>query len=517
MPPPIRGKEARRAAIYLRISLDHDGDGLAIDRQREDCEAIVTDRGWTLVETYADRSISASDKTTARPDYDRMIRDVDAGLIDAIVCWDLDRLTRQPRQLEDWIDRAEETRLTIVTASGEADLSTDSGRLFARVKASVARAEVERKSARQSRAQQQRAEQGRPPKGVRPIGYELDGSIIEHEAVVVRAIYDAVRSGWSLRDITRSLNGEEPARHGAGELPPVPKTPRHTHTLDLERNAKRHAEGKAEKPVTAPYPWIPSTLLSILRNPRYAGYSVYRKRTGKEQAKWADWRRHIVRDDDGAPIKAQWEPIIDPEQWEAVQAILDDPKRTTNRTSSTARKHLGSGLYLCAECGKPVRTHGARYRCPDAHVLRSQRQIDAVVLATVRARLALPDLADLIPAPDAPEIARIDQEISDRPARLHRAQQDYDAEIIEGADLKRIRDRERPAIEALERKKIDLSAGTDLGPVAAAPDPVAEFDALDLVGRRAVIDALCEVRLHRGVRGSRVFNPDSIDIVWRAG
>ena len=110
----------------------------------------------------------------------------------------------------------------------------------------------------------------------------------------------------------------------------------------------------------------------------------------------------------------------------------------------------------------------------------------------------------------------IGQEISDRRARLHRAQQDYDSEIIEGVDLKRIRDRERPAIEALEREKLAQSAGTDLGPVAAAPDPVAEFDALDLVGRRAVIDALCEVRLHRGVRGSRVFDSDSVDIIWRA-
>lgn len=111
-----------------------------------------------------------------------MVADFRAGRWDALVCWDLDRLTRQPRQLEDWIDLAEERGLRIVTANGEADLGTDAGRLFARVKAAVARSEVERKSARQSAAQAQRAAQGRAPKGVRPLGYTVRGDVIEREA-----------------------------------------------------------------------------------------------------------------------------------------------------------------------------------------------------------------------------------------------------------------------------------------------------------------------------------------------
>ena len=43
-----------RAAIYLRISLDAAMDGLAIERQREDCEAIAKQRGWMVVYTYVD-------------------------------------------------------------------------------------------------------------------------------------------------------------------------------------------------------------------------------------------------------------------------------------------------------------------------------------------------------------------------------------------------------------------------------------------------------------------------------
>ncbi|MBQ9002872.1 MAG: recombinase family protein, partial [Eggerthellaceae bacterium] len=186
---------SKRAAIYLRISLDQFGDGLAIERQQQDCEAIVTYRGWELVNTYVDQSISATDKTKRRPAYDQMTADYQAGLFDAIVCWDLDRLTRQPRQLEDWIDAAEDEGLAIVTANGEADLGTDSGRLFARIKAATARSEVERLSARAKRKNMQKADSGHFTAGRRPFGYTADERIIPQEAEVVHAIYDAFLRG----------------------------------------------------------------------------------------------------------------------------------------------------------------------------------------------------------------------------------------------------------------------------------------------------------------------------------
>jgi DNA invertase Pin-like site-specific DNA recombinase len=84
-----------------------------------------------VVETYIDQSKSATDRTKKRPAYDRMVADYLDGAFDAIICYDLDRLTRQPRQLEDWIDAAELRGLALVTANGDADLSTDGGRMYA--------------------------------------------------------------------------------------------------------------------------------------------------------------------------------------------------------------------------------------------------------------------------------------------------------------------------------------------------------------------------------------------------
>ena len=53
-------------------------DGLAIDRQRQDCEALAEQRGWDVVHTYVDQSISASKKDVDRPDYDAMVASLSA-------------------------------------------------------------------------------------------------------------------------------------------------------------------------------------------------------------------------------------------------------------------------------------------------------------------------------------------------------------------------------------------------------------------------------------------------------
>ena len=94
-----------------------------------------------------------------------MLQDIRDGSIGAVVAWHLDRLHRQPIELEHFMALADEKRIALATVAGDVDLSTDNGRLIARITGAVARSEVERKSARQKRAAQQRAEQGRVHSG----------------------------------------------------------------------------------------------------------------------------------------------------------------------------------------------------------------------------------------------------------------------------------------------------------------------------------------------------------------
>lgn len=474
-----------RAVIYLRVSLDQTGEGLAVERQREDCEKIARDRGWSIVEIYTDNSVSAYSKIKQRPAYDRMVEDFKSGHFDALITWDLDRLTRQPRQLEDWIDAAESRGLRMVTANGEADLQTDGGRMYARIKAAVARAEMERKGARQSRAQQQRASKGRPPRGIRATGYTLDGEVIEHEAAAVREVYEAFATGTSLKALAAALSGGEQAVREPGDRTHLQVLPPSVPTL----------------PTRSGRPWNPTSVTGILRNPRYAGWSMF--------------EGEIVRDATGAPVRGEWPAIVPDGLWLAVQQRLDDPERASNR-KGTERRHLGSGLYLCGVdgCDKPVRTHGTRYRCA-GHVMRSREQIDKYVEGFVHRRLQQSDLSDLLVPQNNETATRVAQQQQEQRDRINRARADYKAELIDGALYSEIRDEANAALAELEMKQANLAAGPSAAAILLAPSPVESFDNADLAAQRAIIDLLCIVRLLPHPRGRKTFDPQTVRITPR--
>jgi len=331
-----------RAAVYLRISNDDHQTGLAVERQREDALTIVAARGWTLAGEYVDNAISASKRQVRRPEYDRMEADFRAGRFGAIVCYDLDRLTRQPRQLEDWIDAAEEEGLILVTANGEADLSTDGGRLFARMKAAVARAEIERKGARQKRANIQRAQSGKPVPTRRRYGYETDGvTPREPEAEVVRSMFAQFEQGQSIRAIS----------------------------LRLQREKVPTGGGKS---------WPTSRVRYILNSPFYAGRALH---------KGAETESDTIV------------PIVSAELSEHVRAILADDKRRT--TTGPKPKHLLTGIARCVApgCNRTLH-HLSTYACQAAamkgHISILTRTLDDRVLDEVAAAILTsgPDIFD---------------------------------------------------------------------------------------------------------------------------
>jgi site-specific DNA recombinase len=130
-----------RAAIYARISQDRVGAGLGVARQREDCQQLVADRGWTLTGVYEDNDISAY-SGKLRPGYRQLLDDIHGGQIDAVVAWHTDRLHRSPRELEEWIDACERGNvITVTVRAGELDLATAAGRMVARMLGAAARHE----------------------------------------------------------------------------------------------------------------------------------------------------------------------------------------------------------------------------------------------------------------------------------------------------------------------------------------------------------------------------------------
>jgi len=159
-----------RAGIYARISSDREGDNLAISRQLADCEALAARREWKVVERYVDSDISAY-SGKRRPEYQRMLEEIDAGVVEAVVVYHADRLHRHPRELEDFIDLCQRTDTKLATVSGDLDLSTHEGQLLARITGAVARKESDDKSRRVRRKHDELAAAGRGSGGgTRPFG-----------------------------------------------------------------------------------------------------------------------------------------------------------------------------------------------------------------------------------------------------------------------------------------------------------------------------------------------------------
>jgi len=428
---------------------------LAVERQRDDCIAIIHARGWELVGEYTDNSVSASKRSISRPEYDRMVDDFARGSFDALVCWDLDRLTRQPRQLEDWIDAATERGLKLTTANGEADLGTDAGRLFARIKAAVAREEIERKGARQKSAARQRVAAGGMASFKPCLGYTSTNAVVESEATAVRDLFERFARGENISGLTESLNA-------SGVRPKQSAT------------------------------WSRTSVRGILANPRYAA--------------------RVVHHGAVVPTAGTWQPIIAAGMFDTVAAILADPRRKTNRVG-TSRKHLLSGIARCGECGATVRGAAYAYVCRNHCVTKTLVYTDEIVLGVARARLAQVGEIDVSGASKDPHL---DARAVELRGRLATIETDYDAGLIDGRRYAAASEKvqaELSEVDTLRRGKTGKAAAAT---VLRASDPVAAFDAASLVARRAVVDELLSVTLlkrHNPTPGQ--FDPETVRIEWK--
>src|SRR4051794_32299179 len=146
-----------KAEIYLRQSSDREGNMLAVERQREDCEALCQRNGWQVVRVVTDNNASAS-SGKVRPGFRELLADVGAGACDVVVAWAPDRLYRRLNDAADLMEACLRSRVVITTVqAGTDDPTTPAGEFLMTVKAAQARSEARTKGERQRRQQQQAA------------------------------------------------------------------------------------------------------------------------------------------------------------------------------------------------------------------------------------------------------------------------------------------------------------------------------------------------------------------------
>lgn len=454
----------RRAAIYVRQSLDRGGEGLAVARQIEDCTALVERNGWKLVGTFTDNDVSAS-SGRVRPQYKRLMEAVEAGRVDTIVSWAPDRLARRPRDLEDLLDLVEGRGISLATVSGDVDLSTPYGRTIARIFGAIARQETEQKGARQARANLQRAQDGRTSWTRRPFGYDLDdtGSIVVvgAEAAELHKAADAILAGATLASLVRDLN-DRGMTTSTGALFTV------------------------------------TALRRALLNPRVAGRAIY--------------RGQVVGD-------GTWTPILEPDLQDRVTARLRDPERRTQ--TSTHRKHLLSGLVRCGRCGKamyasPMGQRGAYYlvyKCRTAHLARRLDLVDEVVTAVVLERLSRPDAAFLL-ASDGDDADRLRERSVTLRGQLDELADLLAEGVLTAAGVRKASLRLQGELEEVQQSRASLDSADALAEMVNSDDVRATWGGLSLNGRRAVVELIMAVTVLPAGKGAR-FSPEQVHIEWK--
>lgn len=467
----------KRSGLYVRISDDHEGRELGVERQEEDLRAAADQAGDVVVDKYVDNDISASTRSTKpRPDYDRLLTDAREGRIEKIWAYTSSRLTRRPLEHEGQIELAE--RFGIVYSyirSPSFDLNTANGRMIARMLAAKDANESEETSERIVRKFQQKREAGEFLGGGRLFGWREDGETPDPvEQAALAAACEDVLAGVTTYTIMSQWNASGLRTSRGGE-------------------------------------WSLVTVRQVLMRPRNAGLVVHRGEVVGRYP-WAD----------AAPVTE--------DVWSAVCAVLADSTRTT--APGNKPQHLGSGLYVCWGCERPSLRMGkasgrggdghpmyvCRSGCPPLwgrrHVGRQALALDAYVEELVVARLSRPDAADLVHVDD--EGPRVDakalraERVQVR-ASLEALDDDLDAHRIDRARWERRNTSLTARLAEIDRALVP-PARSPLAGVADAEDPAAAYHGLSLERRRAVLSALMVVTVLPLRRKGGPFDPDGVEV-----
>ncbi|MFI7677880.1 recombinase family protein [Actinophytocola sp. NPDC049390] len=457
----------RKVGIYVRISRDRVGAGLGVDRQEQDCRDLAKRLGWPVVSMYSDNDVSAY-SGRKRPSYERLLADIGAGRITAVVAWHADRLHRSQAELERYITLCEPRDVpTHTVRAGELDLTTASGRMTARIIGAVARHESEQKGERLRRQRAQAQADGRWIGGPRPFGFEPDG--VTHRASEADAIRDAatrILAGDSIRSVFQAWN---------------------------ERGLTTSTGTE----------WNGSKVRQMLLRPRNAG---------------------LIGNGDRIVGKANWEPIVPEETWRALAAKLRDPARLTHR--GVSKVLLGTHLYRCGKCGALMQGGGqsaagkARYRCKtDRCQWRVAEPIDSFILAIVESYLREHGTGLLTPRDDAGPLLKRLNVLQARAEQVAAAFGDPDS----GMTAEQFKASNKPIQDAMSEVKAQLGhvqAGSALAGVADAEDPGEAFRDADMDRQRAILDALLTVEIleapHGRKSGGGYFDHRTVHFGWKA-
>jgi len=291
-------------AVYTRKSTE---DGLeqefnSLDAQREACEAYILSQrheGWNLVPCHYDDG-GFSGGNMERPGLKALLGDVDAGLVDVIVVYKVDRLTRSLADFAKIVERLDAKQASFVSVTQAFNTTTSMGRLTLNVLLSFAQFEREVTGERIRDKIAASKKKGLWMGGPVPLGYE----VVERKLVPVPEEVERVRT-----IMRRYL-----------EIRSVPAL--------LEQLRAEGVVTKVQRRVSGPHrggiPFRRGSLFYLLKNPVYRGKIVHK----------------------GNAHDGEHEAIVDEDLWERVQMQLQEKAPPRKRPKNDRQNALLVGLLV---------------------------------------------------------------------------------------------------------------------------------------------------------------------------
>lgn len=193
----VTEKKTLRCAIYTRKSSEEglEQDFNSLDAQREACEAYIKSQqheGWLLVDNqYNDGGFSGG--TLERPALKKLLADIEAGKVDIVVVYKVDRLTRSLMDFSKIVDLFDKQEASFVSITQHFNTTTSMGRLTLNILLSFAQFEREVTGERIRDKMAASKKKGMWMNGTGPLGYINENrtlKIDEENAEKVRLIFD---------------------------------------------------------------------------------------------------------------------------------------------------------------------------------------------------------------------------------------------------------------------------------------------------------------------------------------
>ena len=327
-----------KAGLYTRLSVDDgyvDRESNSITSQKQMLTQFAEYHGIEIVETYVDDGWSGTN--FERPDFKRMIADIESGKINTVITKDLSRLGRDYLQTGYYTDMYfPSKRVRYIAISDGIDTSTGYNEMapFKNLFNDFYARDISKKI-RSTLTTKARA--GIYHSTVPPFGYRKSP---EDSHMLLR---DEETAPYVIKMFELSASGRGPAaiaNYLRAKKVPIPAYWHHV-------RGERTWQGYKGENDASNYRWFDTTVRSILQHEVYIGNLVAQRQTHIFKV----GKSFVRPKEEWVIVEDVFEPIVERELWERVQESFANPTRSRKRTGQAS---IFSGIVFCDTCNRRI-------------------------------------------------------------------------------------------------------------------------------------------------------------------